>query len=149
MVTALRDKLAPKARTAILSNSALVSDREVREALTRLELRIMKLDCGTEEMFERYNKPCAGVDLEKITLGLEQLSGIFIQTLVTSGPSGNLEPENISAWIRRVKWIKPSFIQLYTLDRGCPADGLKPVFREDLHRIKENVEKSGLAAGVF
>lgn len=145
----LRDQFAPESKTAIISNSALVSDPTLREALSQLDMRIMKMDCGTTEMFKRYNQPCAGVDLEEINLGLTLLSDISIQTLLTSGKSGNLESESITTWIRRVKRIKPSNIQLYTLDRGYPANDLQPVSRETLLQIKEKVQREGLPVKVF
>ncbi len=148
-VILLRDQLAPESKTAVISNSALVSDHSLREALSQLDMRIMKLDCGTTEMFRRYNQPCAGLDLEDISLGLTLSSDISIQTLLTSGKNGNLESESIAAWIRRLKRIKPSTIQLYTLDRGYPANDLQPVSRENLHRIKEKVKRVGLPVKVF
>jgi len=146
---ALRDQLAPEAKTAVLSNSSLVSDASIREALSKLDLRIMKLDCGSEKTFKRYNQPCPGVELEAITAGLACLNDVTIQTLVSSGDAGNLEPENIIAWIERLKRIKPSAIQLYTLDRGYPANNLKPATEDELKRIKAQVEKAGLSIHIY
>lgn len=148
-VTALRNTLAPRAKTAILSNSALVSSESVRDALTRLDVRIMKLDCGTPEMFKRYNRPCSGVHLQDITLGLSRMPDAHIQTLFSTGQSGNLTPQNISAWIDRLKNIRPLSVQLYTLDRGFPAKNLKPADKEDLDRVKIQVERAGIPARVF
>ena len=148
-VTALRNTLAPRAKTAILSNSALASSESVRDALTRLDVRIMKLDCGTPEMFKRYNRPCPGVRLDDITLGLSRMPDAYIQTLFSTGQSGNLNPQNVSAWIDRLKNIRPLSVQLYTLDRGFPAKNLKPADKEDLNRVKIKVEKAGIPADVF
>ena len=151
-VTALRDKLAPEAKTAILSNSALAADLSRREALLELDVRIMKLDCGLAEIFKIYNQPCNGVELEDITDGLaklSELSDIAIQALLSSGPAGNLSSQNIIAWIERLKRIRPSSVQLYTLDRGYPASNLKPAAKEELNLIKAQVQEAGISISVF
>jgi hypothetical protein len=88
-----RDRLAPGAKTAILSNSSTVTVERVRRTLARLDMRIMKLDCGTEEVFQGYSRPAAGVLLEGITEGLAELSRlapVTIQALWAGGPGGNL-----------------------------------------------------------
>jgi wyosine [tRNA(Phe)-imidazoG37] synthetase (radical SAM superfamily) len=148
-VIVLRDRLAPEAKTAILSNSALVSDKSIRKALSRLDVRIMKLDCGTPDIFKRYNQPCPGVDLEAITEGLALLPDVDVQTLVSAGQAGNLDAQNTTAWIERLKHIQPLSVQLYTLDRGYPAKNLRPANREDLDDIKAQVQKAGIRIRVF
>jgi len=148
-VNAVRDELLPKAKTAILSNSALVSDPSVRQALSKLDLRIMKLDCGRPDVFKRYNQPCRGVDLEAITDGLALLTEVIIQALFSSGQEGNLDPQNIIAWMERLKRINPSSVQLYTLDRGYPGNDLKPATEEELKQIKALVGEAGISAQAY
>ncbi len=146
---ALRDRLAPEAKTAILSNSTTVSKKSIRKALSRLDVRIMKLDCGSPELFKNYNQPCPGVDLDDITHGLSRLPDLDIQTVVSSGRAGNLDSQNITAWVDRLKHIRPLSVQLYTLDRGFPAKDLHSATQEDLCRIKGRVQKAGIPARVF
>ena len=148
-VTALRNELAPEAATAILSNSALVSRKALREAVLMLDVPIMKLDCGTPKMFRQYNQPCSGVDLEEITEGLAEMPGVTIQTLVSSGKSSNLHAHSIKEWIKRIKKIKPALVQLYTLDRDYPAKDLKPASNDDLNYIKIQAEKAGIAVKIY
>jgi len=148
-ILSLRNQLAPRAKTAALSNSALVTDKSVREALMKLDVKIMKLDCGSQELFEKYNQPCDGIDIEDITEGLSQLSDVTIQTLISAGKSGNLDQKNIDEWIERLKRIKPSFVQLYTLDRDHPARDLFPIPKEELNRIKTQVQEEGLAVEIY
>ena len=38
-------------------------------------------DCGSPEVFRRYNQPCSGIDLEKITRGLAELEDVIIQAV--------------------------------------------------------------------
>jgi wyosine [tRNA(Phe)-imidazoG37] synthetase (radical SAM superfamily) len=145
----IRNKFAPSAKTAILSNSALVSDKSIRQSLAKLDVRIMKLDCGSPQIFQRYNQPCSGIDLEKITQGLVELEDVIIQALFSSGETGNCVAENIEAWGERLTKIKPKTVQLYTLDRDFPDKRLRAATKNDLSRIKEWIKKAGLAAEIF
>lgn len=92
-ITHLRDRLAPAAQTAILSNSSTASDPEVRQALSRLDVRIMKLDVGCPQDLTAYNRPAATVELETILDGLTSLKDVTIQTLFSTGPMGNCHPQ--------------------------------------------------------
>jgi wyosine [tRNA(Phe)-imidazoG37] synthetase (radical SAM superfamily) len=151
-VIAVRKDMAPQSKTAILSNSALIQDNNKRKALARLDLRIMKLDCGSPQVFRKYNRPCRGISLEGITEGLAELSaqqGIIIQTLVASGKGGNFVEDNIQDWVERLIRIHPAFVQLYTLDREAPVKELRKISHEDLNLIKERVKKEGIALGIF
>ncbi len=148
-VISVRNRMAKEAKTAILSNSALVEKNSICKALEKLDVRIMKLDCGSPRMFKKYNQPCPGIDLELITEGLSRLSDINIQTLLSSGEAGNIQPKNIKDWIERLKRIRPLTVQLYTMDRDYPSKNLKPASRNELEGIRELVEDAGISAQVF
>lgn len=148
-ITAIRNKLAPTAKTAILSNSGLVSEKSIRRSLARLDKRIMKLDCGSHGIFQAYNRPCDGIDLDKITQGLAELEDVTIQSLFSAGETGNLKPENIDAWLERLKRINPEAVQLYTLDRDSPDKKLQAATKKDLSQVKKKLKKAGLMAEIF
>ena len=148
-VNSVRDRLIPTAKTAILSNSSLVGDASIRKSLSKLDWKIMKLDCGSLEVFRNYNQPCRGVDLERITRGLEKLGGVTIQALFTSGENGNLEARSVEEWIERLKKIKPIAVQLYTLDRDYPDRTLKYATLEELSAVKRMAVEEGLPAEVY
>lgn len=151
-VIAIRNLWAPKAKTAILSNSSLVAKEEIRKCLAKLDLPIMKLDCGLPSVFKTYNKPCKGITLEGITRGLVALTkqaSVTIQSLFSSGKTGNLSEENINEWLLRLKRIRPASVQIYTLDRGYPSKNLRPATMEELERIRNLCQQEGIPAGVF
>lgn len=148
-IISVRNLLAPAAQTAILSNSSLVWEKPIQMSLSKLDVKIMKLDCGSPPVFQRYNQPCSGVDLDLITQGLEELEDVTIQALFASGKNGNINPKNIKEWIKRLKRIKPKAIQLYTLDRDYPDQTLEHANNEELFRIKSQVLEAGLAARVY
>lgn len=148
-IISIRNLMAPAAQTAILSNSALVWSKSIQVSLSKLDMRIMKLDCGSPLLFERYNQPCSGVDLDRITQGLEELEDVTIQALFTSGETGNINPQNIEEWIKRLKRIKPKAVQLYTLDRDYPDHTLKHATKEELSQIKNQALEEGIPAEVY
>lgn len=148
-VIGLRDRHAPRARTAILSNSSRAMIPDVRAALARLDARIMKLDCGTEERFRRFNRPIGAATLEAITEGLQALPETTLQTLLVGGPGGNLDDGETDAWLGRVERIRPRLVQLYTLDRKPPDRELIPARREQLENVRARVAALGIEAEVF
>ncbi len=151
-VIGVRNESIPEAETAILTNSALVTRGLVRDALLRLDHRIMKLDCGSPSVFKRFNRPCRGIHLDDITHGLAELARrapLVVQTLFCSGKRGNFKPRNIDEWMERLIYIRPSFVQIYSLDRPFPAPGLVPVPQNVLAQVRIRCEGEGIPAGVF
>jgi wyosine [tRNA(Phe)-imidazoG37] synthetase (radical SAM superfamily) len=149
---AARDRRAPSARTAILSNATTAGDPAVQTALLRLDVRIMKLDAGTSSAFARYNRPCPGVDLEAVTSGLAALAArapVIIQALFTVGKNGNLSAEEIEAWRDRLLRIKPAGVQIYTLARGYPDKNIAPATRDDLRAVAGRLADSGIRGELF
>jgi wyosine [tRNA(Phe)-imidazoG37] synthetase (radical SAM superfamily) len=111
----LRDTHSPHAEVAILSNSSTVIKTEIREALQKLDKRIMKLDCGNQETFHRYNQPLPNIYLDNIVDGLKLLEDVTIQALFSGGGGGNYTDENIIDWVEKVKEIKPSSVQIISI----------------------------------
>ncbi len=148
-IVALRDRAAPRARTAILSNSARVDREATRRALSRLDARIMKLDAGTEAGLRRFNRPAASLTLASIVEALSRLGGVTIQTLFAGGPSGNLAAAEVAAWTEAVLRIRPVAVQLYTLDREAPDAGLERAPRRALEDIRTALLERGVAATVY
>jgi len=148
-VRTLRDRLALRARTAILSNSSRVADPPVRAALGRLDVRIMKLDAGTEACFRRYSGALGGLTLEAVVEGLRLLPEVTLQTLFTSGPAGNLDLAEVEAWLEQVVRIGPRAVQLYTLDRQAPCEELVPATSGQLEEVRLRLAVRGVAAELF
>ena len=134
-VIRIRDRRAPSARTAVLSNGTRVGDPSIREALGRLDVRIMKLDAGTDETLRRFNRPAPGISIDEIVDGLRSLGGVTIQSLFAAGPAGNSTPADIEAWVRRVVEISPVAVQIYTLDREWPSELIEPLDAAGLEAI--------------
>jgi wyosine [tRNA(Phe)-imidazoG37] synthetase (radical SAM superfamily) len=148
-VKAIRDAHAPEAEVAILSNSSTVVKAEIREALQKLDKRIMKLDCGNQETFYRYNQPLPNIFLDQIVDGLKHIKDVTLQALFSGGTSGNYTEENINDWIEKVKDIDPTSVQVYSLDRSYPAANISSLSREELMKIKNLLDKEGIKATAY
>jgi wyosine [tRNA(Phe)-imidazoG37] synthetase (radical SAM superfamily) len=150
MALETRDKLAPQAKVAILSNSTCLDDEKVRSALKKIEVRIMKLDCGTKEAFERINRPCAGVELEGVVERLTELGDFVLQTVLVDGTSSNSGDEEVERWIEKLRQIGPREVQIYSIDRPSADEGLALVDKERLRRIARRAEEAcGIPVKVF
>lgn len=151
-VRRLRDRLLPTAKLAVLSNSTQACERRVREGLALLDVRIMKLDAGTEAVFQRYCRPVVAVSVDSIVAALSELGRlgeVTLQALFTGGPGGNAQPAHVAAWIERVAAISPVGVQLYTLDRDWPSGALSPLEPAALHAIAAALRGAGCPATVY
>jgi wyosine [tRNA(Phe)-imidazoG37] synthetase (radical SAM superfamily) len=117
----LRDRYQPQARVAILSNSSTVGNPAVCRALDLLDLKIMKFDAGSEDMFRQLNHPAAPVYMGEIIAGLKALKDCYLQSCFVQGRVTNADPDSVGMWVEKVREIHPLAVQIYSLDRE-PAD---------------------------
>src|SRR3990172_579848 len=123
------DRYTPGAKLATLSNSPTVHRPEARAALEGVDLKLMKLDAGSEQLLRRINLPARGFDFALMLQGLAQLEGVLLQSMFVWGRVENTDPFAVRDWAGRVAEIRPLGVQVYTIDR-IPADpDLRPVPR--------------------
>jgi len=144
IITEFRDRCAPQAKTAILSNSSMVTNPKVRQALLKLDRRIMKLDAGDELTFSKINRPPSELKLQDIISGLKKLGDFETQTIFIDGSVTNAGQEAVDAWMKVMLDLKPKNVQIYTLDRPPADTRLKAVDRERMRDIFYQAKKAGL-----
>ena len=146
----LRDRYLPQLKLGILSNSSTVARAEVRAALDRLDARMMKLDAGSEEIVHQLNGPAPPFYLKEIVAGLKRLKDIILQSLFVQGRISNADPDAVAQWIERVREIRPTLVQIYSLDR-VPADSrIWKVNRPTLEWIADQVRwQAGVKAEIY
>ncbi|MCK4385453.1 MAG: radical SAM protein [candidate division Zixibacteria bacterium] len=146
----LRNKYVPQVRLAILSNSTCLKRSKVIEGLKHLDERIMKLDCGSEEIFQKVNRPHKNIEYEEVVESLKNLDDIIIQSLLVDGEITNIENEEIEKWIGRLNYIKPREVQIYSIDRPSADQNLELVGKDKLKKIAQKAEKvTGISVEVF
>ncbi len=140
LVLKVRDKFVLEKKVAILSNSTMLEKRSVRDALEKLDLRIMKFDCGNENTFKRFNRPYKEISFQRIYENLKNINDIVIQTVLAGGERGNFSIKDVEDWKERIAEIKPLYVQLYSLDREPADTSLKKVEKEKLIEVKDDLE---------
>ena len=127
----------------------------VVSALKKIDQNILKLDAGTEETFRKINKPVVDISLETIVKNLKQFkSNLIIQTLFVRGEFNgetidNTTDEEVSAWLKYIKELKPELVMIYPIARATPVRGLEKIELKELDVIGEKVRGIGVKAEVY
>lgn len=150
----LRDKLAPKARIAVLSNSSMLFKDSIKRALLKVEDNILKLDSAFEETVKLIDCPVGRFNLNEVVENLKWFNGkLVIQTLFVRGNHNDQRIDNateteVSEWLKLIEKINPLQVMIYTIDRDTPAAGLEKVNIEELNQIASRVESLGIKVQV-
>lgn len=146
----VKEKYAPHAKLAILSNSSCLENPRVLSGLKKLDVRIMKLDCGTEAIFRKLNRPHSKVRLDKVVENLKKVEDIIIQSLFTEGGTDNTKESEVDEWIGKLQYIKPMEVQIYSIDRPTADSGLTLVSKDKLKQIAKKAQgATGIPVKVF
>lgn len=152
-VRALRDRYLPQVQIAILSDSTTASRPEIRQALMALDERSMKLDVGSQRLFQAINRPLPGVRWEQMIEGLRLLakaSPVTLQSMFITGAFDNTAPDDVTAWIHLVASIRPQDVHVYTVARPTAEPGIWPVPEARLRKIAQLLAaRTGIQATVF
>jgi len=151
----LRNELYPDAKISVLSNSTLLHKDSVFNALKKIENNIMKLDAGSERVFNLINQGTKNIHLNDIVSNLKKFNGkLKIQTLFIRGEYNdqiidNTTEEEIALWLKHIEMINPESVMLYSFDRETPAENLEKISKEELNNIAKKLESIGIKAEVF
>ncbi len=105
----------------VLTNGTLLTNSEVRAALTLADIVSIKLDSVSPAQLRRINRPVREIKWDEIQVGLEQFRAEFtgklgIQTMILSPWDAEAQAE----YIRLMQTVTPSEIQLNTPTRPKP-----------------------------
>ena len=113
-------KIAPSIPQYILTNATLLNNPSVVEDLNLLDKVILKLDAGSEEVFQLINRPDKDITLNGIIQGIlnfkKQYKGsIEVQTMFMP-----INYEDLESLANILKKIGPELVQLNTPKRAYP-----------------------------
>jgi wyosine [tRNA(Phe)-imidazoG37] synthetase (radical SAM superfamily) len=130
-VLELRDRVAPALRVVVMSNGLSAGRPLVRDALNRVDQRLMKLDPGPVELVNGV-----AYDRARLVEDLRALVDVTVQAMVVAGPGYNGAGEaEVEAWLAALARLQPKAVQVYSIARP-PADSrVEPVARERLLEI--------------
>lgn len=141
-VVNLRNRYRPQVRLALLSNSTMVHHAFIRQALTQIDLPILKLDAGDALTFARINRPSPMVRLENLIEGLRQMTNVILQSVLIDGPVSNIRGRAYEEWQEALRLIRPQHLQIYSTDRPVPEQGVQRVPPAELQRIAQEVNQN-------
>jgi len=150
----LRNKYFQDAKVAVLTNASMLNRKEIVDALKKIDLRILKLDAGSQEMFETINKPNSRRTLAWIVDHLQYFKGdLIVQSMFLKGTYNgkqvdNTNDENVNAWLEQLKKINPKQVMIYSIDRATAEKGLEKISKEKLNEIQLKVQDLGINAMV-
>lgn len=143
----LRNQYYPDAKISVLTNAWQLDKPAVLEGLLQVDNAILKLDSAIPSTLLNMNRPVSPT-FSMDTL-IEQLASFrgqcIVQTMFLRGAGvDNTTPAEIEAWLGALKRIQPALVQLYSIDRKVPIEGLEHVGEEELKAIAAKVKKIGL-----
>lgn len=152
---ALRNTISPSSKVSVLSNATRLHSPQVAEALRLVDNNVLKLDAGTEPLFQSINRPAAGITLQN-TLGQLLLLGgkLIIQTMLVRGLVNgiwvdNTTPKELDAWLEKIRAIRPRLVMLYPLDREAPYRDLQKVPAAEFQQLASRLQNMGIDADVY
>jgi wyosine [tRNA(Phe)-imidazoG37] synthetase (radical SAM superfamily) len=150
----IRDRLAPGAAVAVLSNGTMLDDHAVFNALRLVDQNILKIDSAVPATFRALNQPGEGFTLGRLVENIGRFNGKFIlQTLFVRGvfkgkEIDNATGEELGAWLQLVGRLAPEMVMVYTIARATPSSGLHRIPLAELREIALKVRKLGIPVQV-
>lgn len=142
----LRNRYCPQAKVSVLSNSTLIHNQRVHDALMKVDNNILKLDTVDLDYIKKVDHPAGNYNIERIVECMKAFRGhIIIQTIFFHGPGvSNLSEHYVGPWLDTVKEIAPSQVMIYTIDRETPTPTLTKATHEELDAIRDRVIAAGI-----
>ncbi len=137
VITFLKERY-PNFKLALLTNSTLLCNENVRNEINRIDVLLPSLDTVSEDIFKKMNRPNSQLNLNKIIEGLikfrKKFKGkIWLEVFIV--PKINDTEEELSLLKKTIQKINSEKIQLNTLDRPGTESWVKTATKERLEHI--------------
>lgn len=145
-----RNELAPQAKLIALSNGAHLDSKKVIAGMNKLDIRVLKLDAGSDKMMKVLNAPLVRRNLSQLLTGFKKLNNCVIQAMFVKGPIDNTQASDVDEWVELVGMIQPVGVQLLTVTRPPADSAILPVEEDVLYSIAFKLKKrTQLEAQIF
>ncbi len=136
----VRVKKITGAKIAVITNSTLLGDPQVRMSLLPADLIVPSLDAVDPRLFKQIDRPGEDIELDRIIAGLialrREFSGlIWLEIMLIRGINDG--PEHIAELKKVIARINPDKIQLNSPVRKTAEHNVLPVDKIKLQKIKE------------
>ncbi|CUV66516.1 putative MoaA/NifB/PqqE family protein, Radical SAM domain protein [Sulfurovum sp. enrichment culture clone C5] len=107
-------------KTLILSNGSTIGDLNVREALAKLDMVKLSLDCANDKCLKKLDRAHEGLNVADIMQGMLDFKAIYdkpliIEVLLVKSINDNIE--NITALNHFLTKLNPTRVDVGTIDR--------------------------------
>lgn len=131
---------------AVITNGALLWQPEVQEALLPADVVLPSLDAGNEVLFQRIDRPVAGIDFEQMLSGLivfrDRYAGeIWLEIFLMEGL--NDDDASLLELARQAARIRPDKIQLNTVERPPAIKNVEALSMAGLERCAAYFDPHG------
>ncbi|WP_323594132.1 radical SAM protein [Aliarcobacter butzleri] len=136
------NKIKGETKTLILSNGSTIYKKEIFEALLKIDIVKLSLDCVSEKCFKKLDRQNKSVEIEKIVPSMIEFSqktkkDFVLEVLFVKDI--NDKDEEIELLFNAVKQINPKRVDIGTIDRP-PAFKVNPVSYEFLEKVANKFE---------
>ena len=130
----------PQYKLALLTNSTLLYDKDVRNEILGIDLLLPSLDAVSEKVFKKLNRPNSKLDNNKIIEGLIEFRRsfkgiIWLEVFIVPGLNDN-ETE-LELLNKTIIDISPDQVQLNTLDRPGTESWIEPITKNRMEKIAD------------
>lgn len=145
----LRNQLCPAVKVAVLSNATRIANPDIRQALTKTDLNILKIDSAIAATRRILNGTESVADNDTLLGNMKEMrANLYIQTMFLKGefkgiPFDNTTETEVSAWLSLVDAIAPKGVMIYTIERATPADHMLKTEPSVLQSIADRVSQAG------
>ena len=131
-------QLKPDIPVAVLTNGTMLSEKEVRDAIMDADVVLPSLDAATQAVFEKINRPAAGLTIEKYIQGIIDFSKsykgkMWLEIMIL--PGYNDTRDELLQLKKAIQRIHPDSVQINTLDRPGTIENLRGATRKELEDI--------------
>ena len=136
------NKIKGETKTLILSNGSTIYKKEIFDALLKIDIVKLSLDCVSEKCFKKLDRQNKSVEIEKIVPYMIEFSQKTTKDFVLEilfVKDVNDKDEEIELLFNAVKQINPKRIDIGTIDRP-PAYKVNPVSYEFLEDVANKFE---------
>ncbi len=133
----------PRYKVALLTNSTLFDQPDVRRQVKDADVVMASLDAPTQALFDRINRPHVQLDLNAIVDGLaafrKMYSGrLLLEYFAVKGVNDALQV--LKTMKPLVAHIDPDGVLLNTLDRPAAEEWVQPIGSNQLKEISDFLE---------
>ncbi len=115
-------KQLTNAHQSILTNATTLLAPEVVEAVCLLDKISVKIDAGSESVFQKINRPVEGITLRLVVDGILHLKKFFKGELEVQTMFSSVNISDLDSYIELLKEIQPDLVQLNIPKRPYPDE---------------------------